>query len=689
MIPIQAVPGICKSISEYASGKPQSYQGGRSAQGRYTDGDHTRFVAGFPEKIGGWSRFPDIAAMTGVPRVERTWRGAAGTPYLGIGTDSHLYQFDGSTLTDISPLRTISVGTLGANPLTTTNGSATVAVADSTQKLADGDWVKLTGATVFNNVTILGWYRITGRSGTGYNVTASTVASASSAGGGAAVLFSYPRVTLGAAPFATTSGSATVTVTHALHGAQNGDWVTISGAAAVAGLTLSGEYQIANVATNTYTVTASGTASSTTTGGGSAVSVIYVITVNTFTTSSPVAFGTGVFGTGTFGYGTFAISTGYGGWTLDRYGSLLLAAPIRGTIYVYDPALGGRAHELLNAPTSVLAMFVTPERFVVALGTSSSSLTMAWADQNDFTVWTSTPTNTALTGRTKQGGTAFVAGAGVRGGVSLSLTDRAAFQMNYTGGNFIYDTPEVTDNAGCVSPWAIAVLGESAFWMSDSEFWTWDGAVRSLPSDDIRDYVFKNINKLYSKKCWTGVNRAKKEVWFSYPSGSSTEIDRYVIYHIDQQCWSIGSWTGLSGSGARSAWCDADLFPFPVGADVNGYLYQHEFGTDDNGVALNAYINLAPADVSNGDMNMDVFGFIPDFTRRVGDLTLTVTTRNYPQDAMSADYAYTIEDGASTPELDFRADGKMVGFNITSNAVNGDFRFGTPRVIAQASGARL
>lgn len=689
MIPIQAVPGICKSISEYASGKPQSYQGGRSAQGRYTDGDHTRFVAGFPEKLGGWTRFPGIAAMTGVPRAHRTWRGATGTPYLGVGTDSHLYAFDTASLTDISPLRTISTGTLGANPINTGSGSSTVGISDTSQNLVVGDWVKFNGATTINNITIAGWYRVTFRNGSGFNIVASTVASGTGAGGGSAVIYSYPRVTLGAAPFATTSGSATVTVTHALHGAQNGDYVTISGATAVAGLTLSGEYQVAGVTANTYTVTASGTASSTTTGGGSAVSVIYVITVNTFTTSTPVVFGSGVFGTGAFGAGIFAVSTGYGGWTLDRYGSQLLAAPITGTIYVYDPAVGGRAHELLNAPTNIYAMFVTPERFVVALGTAASVLTMAWADQNDYTVWTSTPTNTALTGRTKQGGSIFVAGAGVRGGVSLALTNKAAFQMNYTGGNFVYDTPEISDNAGCVSPWAIAVLGESAFWMSETEFWTWDGAVRALPSDDIRDYVFKNINTLYSKKCWTGVNRIKKEVWFSYPSLNSTEIDRYVIYHIDQQCWSIGSWSGLAGSGARTAWCDADLYAFPIASDANGYLYQHEFGADDNGSALNAYINLAPADVSNGDMNMDVFGFIPDFTRRVGDLTLTVTTRNYPQDAMSTDYVYTIAAGAATPELDFRTDGKMVGFNITSNVINGDFRFGTPRVIAQASGARL
>ena len=71
-------------------------------------------------------------------------------------------------------------------------------------------------------------------------------------------------------PFSTTNGSTTVLVTIPNHGAFASDFVTFSGASAVGGLTLNGEFQIVDVITSaTFTITAASAASSTATGGGS------------------------------------------------------------------------------------------------------------------------------------------------------------------------------------------------------------------------------------------------------------------------------------------------------------------------------------------------------------------------------------------------------------------------------------
>jgi len=85
--------------------------------------------------------------------------------------------------------------------------------------------------------------------------------------------------TLGNNPFATTSGSTTVVVTDATGGYTNGAFVTFSGATAVGGLTLNGEYQLTTigVSTSTYSITASSPASSTATGGGAAVVAAYQV----------------------------------------------------------------------------------------------------------------------------------------------------------------------------------------------------------------------------------------------------------------------------------------------------------------------------------------------------------------------------------------------------------------------------
>lgn len=97
-------------------------------------------------------------------------------------------------------------------------------------------------------------------------------------------------------PFSTTNGSTTVTVTIPDHGAFQGDFVTFSGASAVGGLTLNGEFQIVDVITSsTFTITAPSAASSTATGGGS-VTAVFQINTGLDTTLYANGWGAGTWG---------------------------------------------------------------------------------------------------------------------------------------------------------------------------------------------------------------------------------------------------------------------------------------------------------------------------------------------------------------------------------------------------------
>ena len=101
-------------------------------------------------------------------------------------------------------------------------------------------------------------------------------------------------ITLGTNPFATTSGSYLVTVTAAGHVTSPGTWVTFSGATAVGGLTLNGEYEvISTLDGNTYTIISSTAATSTATGGGTVVVANYQINAGNATFSVSNGFGTG------------------------------------------------------------------------------------------------------------------------------------------------------------------------------------------------------------------------------------------------------------------------------------------------------------------------------------------------------------------------------------------------------------
>ena len=139
-------------------------------------------------------------------------------------------------------------------------------------------------------------------------------------------------------PFSTTINQTTVVVTDNTHGAATGDFVTFSGASAVGGLTLNGNYQITVTGTNTYTITASAQASSTATGGGT-VTAKYEIPVGPAIQGGVTGWGAGGWGMGTWGFGvtgTEALRL----WVSQNWGEDLVFAYRSGPIYYWDATNG-------------------------------------------------------------------------------------------------------------------------------------------------------------------------------------------------------------------------------------------------------------------------------------------------------------------------------------------------------------
>jgi hypothetical protein len=139
-------------------------------------------------------------------------------------------------------------------------------------------------------------------------------------------------------PFTTASGLATVTVTDASHGGATGDFVTFSGASAVGGLTLNGNYQIANVTTNTYTITAASNASSTATGGGT-VTAKYEIDAGPAIQGAVIGWGSGGWGMGGWGTGV-AGTERLRLWDAQNWGEDLVFGYRGGAIYYWDATNG-------------------------------------------------------------------------------------------------------------------------------------------------------------------------------------------------------------------------------------------------------------------------------------------------------------------------------------------------------------
>lgn len=113
-------------------------------------------------------------------------------------------------------------------------------------------------------------------------------------------------VTLSSNPFKTGSaGSGTVTVTHASHGANTGDFVTYTGATTTDGITaaqLNLEFEITVVNSDSYTISTAGSATSGSTAGGGTPTAAYQINAGLVTAVAGTGWGAGLWGGLTSGY---------------------------------------------------------------------------------------------------------------------------------------------------------------------------------------------------------------------------------------------------------------------------------------------------------------------------------------------------------------------------------------------------
>jgi len=164
-------------------------------------------------------------------------------------------------------------------------------------------------------------------------------------------------VTLGTNPFATTGGSNIVTVTSTANGVGVNDFVTFSGATAVAGLSMNGQFQVLNVVNaNSYTVTANGSANTTTTGGGSAVVAAYQLNTGPASQTPYIGWGAGSWGSGTWGTGS-GTKNNLQLWNAFNFGENLLFGPRGGGIYYW--VAGGPTAGITNVSNRGVALNTT------------------------------------------------------------------------------------------------------------------------------------------------------------------------------------------------------------------------------------------------------------------------------------------------------------------------------------------
>ena len=603
--------GIVKDITEYSAGKNGPF---------WVDGNLIRFKNGYPEKLGGWEKEQINAldtsgsitstetSLTGIGRRMVFWRADVdGEDRLAVGTHNHLYIIENGAIYDITPLRDKT------NDSTTT----TEALDDSETEI---DLTSVTGfrtaGAVLIGTEVITYTGISTLTLTGCTRGADSTTAAAHDSGAVVTQILIDPIT-------TANESTTVTITDAGHGATTGDWVVISGAAATGGVTADtlnsmGGYQITVSNVNTYTFTVPSAATSTVSaGGGNAVVIKYLVGVSggLGAQSSDPALGWGVGGWGLEGWNqprsisASDVSLDNSSWSLSLWGEDLIATVRNGAIYYWDTSAGTNNRAVLvssltgadSVPTIARTSIVSfPDRhFIVGGGTSYSTgnvdnMLIRWSTQEDFTNFKPTATNTAGDQRL-QIGTKIVAMVSAREETIIS-SDEAIYGMTFVGAPFIFSFRLLATDAGAAGLNTMISIDGNVYWMGKRNFFRYDGVVKELPCS-VQYFVFDRMQKRYIDKVVVGHNKAFKELTWFYVSNDNTaatnpENDSYVTYNYAEDAWSVGTMD-------RTVWSDsfgAKLVPFAF--DPNGFLYNHETGTSDNGAAMNSFIEGSPREIS-------------------------------------------------------------------------------------------
>tara|TARA_R110002012_G_scaffold278045_2_gene465598 strand:+ start:693 stop:2804 length:2112 start_codon:yes stop_codon:yes gene_type:complete len=698
---LQFKPGINREVTSYSN------------EGGWFNMDKVRFRFGYAEKIGGWTRNAGVAFL-GTCRALHPWVALDGTQYVGVGTHLKYYILEGQQYYDITPLRN-----------TTSAGDVTFATgADTLNGAIDADAESITLNSI-SGFPASGRIKIDSEEITYAAIVSSTLVGCvrGVSGTTAATHDNSAAVTC-----------ATITVTDSNHGALENDFVTFTDATSLGGVIvaniLNQEYQITTIVSdNAYQIearTLSSIGSITTTSGldptfvfantsdtgngGSSTVGAYQVNTGLDTTISGNGWNAGTWGRGTWNSATDLSATGQTLriWSHDNFGEDLIINDRDGNIYYWDKSSGTGSRAVVlsslaeadGPPTSAKIVLVSDkDRHIIAFGcdpensTTQDPLLIRFSSQESNISWTAKATNTA--GDLRLGsGSEIVAAIETKQQV-LVFTDVSLHVMQFLGPPFTFGINVVSENITIASPLAAINVEDTVFWMGRNEFYSYSGVVQRLPCT-VRDYVFDDINSDQLRKITAGTNTAFGEVWWFYPSSTSQENDRYVIYNYMEQVWYFGN---LS----RTAWLDRGILNLPLAANTDHYLYNHEVGFDDGTaeppVAIAANIESSQIDLGDGDQFIFMSRLIPDLTfvdstADSPNANITLQARNYPGGLYLQSQAKSVTRTATAPieqwteQVNLRLRGRAFSFKIESTDTGVGWRLGSPRVDIRPDGRR-
>jgi hypothetical protein len=520
----------------------------------------------------------------------------------------------------------------------------------------------------------------------------------------------------------TTNGSSTVTIVAVGAAPIENNYVTISGATAVGGISaalLNANHKIVTaINTNAFTIVVGANATSGATGGGTAIDLEFEINVGNASSTLGYGWGTSTWNDN-FGWGLSSpvpIDLPQQDWWFDQFDNNLVMNIRNGPIYYWErgtdpnPGVSLTTRAVLlstisgaaDVPNKAMQTLVSQnDKHLLAFGcqpyaglsTDYDPLLIRWASQDDPGMWTPQVTNTAGFLRVGRGSN-IVRAVPTRQEI-LVFTESTLNSLQFTGTSDVFSLQEIGDNISIIGPRAVTVVNNMTFWMGHDKFYVYSGRVETLPCT-LRNFVFNNINFDQADQIVCGTNEGWNEVWWMYPSGTSQYNNAYVIYNHLERIWYYGNIS-------RTAWIDSPLREFPQAVFTDdttelSYLYNHESGTNDDGAPMTAYIQSSDFDLMEGDQFVLTRRMIPDVnfdgsTATNPEANFIIRPRNFPgssfyNNASNTQRVIQTTVNQFTEQVFIRARARQLALKIESTGLDTQWQLGSPRLDMRPDGKR-
>lgn len=632
---LKVAPGLVRNTTRYATA------------GTWFDGSLVRFRDGAPEKWAGWQDDYPGLDMDGVCRSLHRHGDLSGFSWLSAGTSRRFYMLTDDNQYDVTPWAG-AVQTLGSNPLSATNGSATLTVTQATHGHFPGDTVFITGATTFAGIPAANinkeHFVTTYVNDNSYTITLAAPATATATGGGAAVQVRY-LLRAGTDDFIQGGGWGSLAWNEEEWGGepdkaildQMGIWTQDNWGEDLVACPLSGGIYFWKASNPT-------------------ARMINILDI------PPEYFGVGTAG-----------------------------------------ADG-------NAPQECEFIIISHrDRHLLAFGASpyagdgsADPMTFRWCSQEVLTNWNEADLAGTAGSLPLSNGSKFIAGIATAREI-LVWTDQALYSVQYVGSPLIY-VAELLDRWSDIAGLkAVCSFNGVVYWMGRGGFYAYSGRTEKVPCP-VWDYISAHLNPDQFAKVYASSNQKHNEVIWFYPSIDSGEVDSYVALNVSDQLWTFGKL-------ARTAWMDLDALHGVVAASPDGRIFAHEIGADDGSTEpvspIHAYIESGPIELSSegsfdkGDKMMFVRRILPDVTFREGltssdapQMNLVLKMMDKPGGGFRTDAARMAQRTAIIPVEEFteeawvRLRGRSLTLRAESNTTGTNWRLGITRIDARTDGQR-